>query len=359
MNPVTPQDIGVSAPGKLMILGEYAVLEGAPALVMAVGRRARVVIRWVEGPGSVIESSLWPGREIPFHPDAPRAFALTDPETGRALSLVQHVFSWFRKDLSSLLKGQRAIRLELDTRDFYSESGKLGLGSSAALTVALFASVRASLSAQHTRWTPDKIWPELWRMYREQPDQRGSGVDLAAGCFGHWIQFRKDPANGLPSIEVFHRTVPCPMLILWTGHSTSTGGMLERFFQWKSQEPERFRRVMDGLAGISEAGIGAFRAEETSGFRLALHHYAEALRGLEEASGLKILSGDHSRLLALAQGLGVSYKPSGAGGGDVGFAMAESMETLSLFRHQAEAIGYHIVDPNQETQGLEIRPIPE
>ncbi len=32
------------APGKLVLLGEYAVLEGAPGLVVAVDRRARVVL---------------------------------------------------------------------------------------------------------------------------------------------------------------------------------------------------------------------------------------------------------------------------------------------------------------------------
>ena len=34
-----------SAPGKLVILGEYAVLANAPALVMAVNRRCRAEIR--------------------------------------------------------------------------------------------------------------------------------------------------------------------------------------------------------------------------------------------------------------------------------------------------------------------------
>ena len=36
--------IVASAPGKLVVTGEYAVLEGAPAVVLAVGRRAQVVL---------------------------------------------------------------------------------------------------------------------------------------------------------------------------------------------------------------------------------------------------------------------------------------------------------------------------
>jgi phosphomevalonate kinase len=359
MNQKSAGDIRVSAPGKLVILGEYAVLKGAPALAMAVGQRARVTLRWIEGPRSVLESSLWPGRTIPFHPDALRAFEAVDPETGRALSLVQHLFSWFRKNHGPLLQDRQAIRLELDTGDFYSQSGKLGLGSSAALTVALFAALYRSRDASDLDCAAGEIWPWLWRMYREQPDQRGSGVDIAAACFGHWIRFQKGLANELPFLQAFSREAPCPLLIVWTGHSTSTGGMLERFFQWESREPACFQGMIDTLTRISEAGVAAFRGGETKGLRHAVDDYAEALVQLGEASGLEILSGEHARLLAMARALGISYKPSGAGGGDVGFAMAESWETLAPFRHQVESMGYHIVESNQETQGLEIRPIPE
>ena len=41
--------IEVSAPGKLVLIGEYGVLFGAPAVVMAVNRRARVELTPAEG----------------------------------------------------------------------------------------------------------------------------------------------------------------------------------------------------------------------------------------------------------------------------------------------------------------------
>ncbi len=42
--PRQQQRITASAPGKLVLSGEYAVLDGAPAICMAVDRRARVTI---------------------------------------------------------------------------------------------------------------------------------------------------------------------------------------------------------------------------------------------------------------------------------------------------------------------------
>ena len=39
----------VTAPGKMIILGEYAVLEGAEALVYAVNRKAHVTAQIIPG----------------------------------------------------------------------------------------------------------------------------------------------------------------------------------------------------------------------------------------------------------------------------------------------------------------------
>jgi len=45
-----------SAPGKLVLLGEYAVLDGAPALVMAVERYCRVELAACEPPACRVEA---------------------------------------------------------------------------------------------------------------------------------------------------------------------------------------------------------------------------------------------------------------------------------------------------------------
>jgi phosphomevalonate kinase len=358
-----PCGIEASAPGKLVVLGEYAVLHGAPALVLAVGQRARVTLRRIEGPDSILESSLWPGRKLRFRPATVRLFEREEAETRQALSLVQHVLAGFRSDFEACLGERGAIDLKLDTRDFYSGSGeasrKLGLGSSAALAVALFGAVHTFVGTRRGSPHARAIWPALWRMYRGQPGQRGSGVDIAASCFGHWVRFQKHPAGDLPLLEPFSPPLRCPLLIVWTGHSTSTGGMLERFFRWEEREPDAFRREVDALTRISEAGSEALRTCDVNRFRLTIDQYAEALQNLGRASGLEIMSEDHRRLRSLALKLNVSYKPSGAGAGDVGLAAAEKPGPLVVFRHQAEAIGYHVMELDQEAQGLEVQPLPE
>ena len=56
----------VSAPGKLVILGEYAVLANAPALVMAVDRRCRAEIRPSGNALCFLESKAEAEREVIF-----------------------------------------------------------------------------------------------------------------------------------------------------------------------------------------------------------------------------------------------------------------------------------------------------
>ena len=97
-----------SAPGKLLIAGEYAVLEGAPALVAAINRRARAEMR--------------ASGEARTEPVSPLHLAI-----GGTLG----------SDTSEL------ERLHLDTRALFLGQRKLGLGSSAAACVAGIAALSA------------------------------------------------------------------------------------------------------------------------------------------------------------------------------------------------------------------------
>ena len=70
-----------SAPGKLVILGEYAVLANAPALVMAVDRRCRAQIRPSGNGLCFLESKAEAEREVIFRRRARSGLALMDRVT--------------------------------------------------------------------------------------------------------------------------------------------------------------------------------------------------------------------------------------------------------------------------------------
>ena len=103
-----------TAPGKMMLSGEYAVLDGAPAVVAAVQRRAevRVVAGDYDGP---IARGL--KHAEPCFPEVDATRRLAEAELGIELD----------------------AELTVDVSQLRGEEVKLGLGSSAAAAAATAA----------------------------------------------------------------------------------------------------------------------------------------------------------------------------------------------------------------------------
>jgi len=83
--------IRAKAPGKVVLAGEYAVLAGAPALVMAVNRFARAQLTAKEDPGWHFTSSGFAGssRHSLAQLQTPDAIAANDPARLTACLLAQ------------------------------------------------------------------------------------------------------------------------------------------------------------------------------------------------------------------------------------------------------------------------------
>jgi len=144
--------IKVEAPGKLILLGEYAVLEKAPSLVTAVDKYCRVQIT--------------PGNNSFFHFTAPNlglnniSFKLddlgnplfTESENGKSYQNLRFVFAILKHITTRIDHKIKSADIHIDTKDFYHQKTKqkLGIGSSAALTVAFLQAL-----AKH-------IGEELW-----------------------------------------------------------------------------------------------------------------------------------------------------------------------------------------------------
>jgi mevalonate kinase len=167
-----------SAPGKLVIAGEYAVLEGAPALVLAIDRQARVTLE--DSDGSDYEISA-PGLGI--HAACGRLDAagrIAWPALGAAASASLRLVGAILETLGAEERPP-PFRASLDTRAFRADGDrrrKLGLGSSAALTVALASAIRAL----GRRGAPSLY--TLRAAHRRAQDGHGSGLDVAASRHG-------------------------------------------------------------------------------------------------------------------------------------------------------------------------------
>jgi phosphomevalonate kinase len=327
---------GAEAPGKLVLTGEYAVLDGAPAVVTAVDRRAQVI---VEPAAAGRVQALGPGI-------APAPFTLAgdgtlDWQSERAAEdyrLLGAVTETLAQDAP--LPTDRPFDLRLDTSAFYSGADKLGLGSSAALTVAL----TAALCRHFDRTFEDSL---AYEAHRRLQGGEGSGLDIAASIAGGLIRFVVgDP----PSVERLRWPDGLEALFVWTGRSAATTPRVRRYRAWRRSPAavEPGGRLVRSAAEAADA----WQAGDTQAVLEATAAWARALDGLGEAAGLDIGGGGHAELARLADGAGVVYKPSGAGGGDLGLALAGDRRRLQSFRAAADRAGFRPLPLRPDDGGL-------
>ena len=334
--------IVASAPGKLVLLGEYAVLEGAPALVLAVDRRASATLAPATGDAWEIVSPTL-GMEARLRMDGNGAAWLG--AAPNALAWVATLFGQFRQGAQ-----WPPCRVELDSDAFHVEHAgkpaKLGLGSSAALTVALLGALHALVRK------PAPALDECVRIHRAIQHGHGSGIDIAASFSGGLSRFRLE--GGAARVEPVKLPEGLHWRCVYSGRPASTRAMLAIVAGWRERDPAAFAHRMHELATISSRGIDALAANDAAAFLARLHDYATSLARFGEAAGADIASREHRAIAAIAADCGCVYKSCGAGGGDIGVTFAVEDTRLRDFSARALRAGFPVIGLEADPKGLEV-----
>lgn len=348
-----------TAPGKLVLLGEYAVLHGHPALVMAVDRRAAVeVLNRDGGPSSVDAPEVEAiGMGFSLGADGTVDWESNDRGAIRRLGLFSLVLRALAKEIDYPRLGPFAVMLS--TSDFFAgeqSASKLGLGSSAALTVALASALMRLAGQEQLLKKPANIWlTRLLEIHASFQGGLGSGLDIAAALRGGLLEYRKAPGSANPEADKLELPPGLEFLCVWSGRSAVTPKYLSRLAAWRRDNGSEFERHMSAMGRISREGINAVRAGNGARFCEAVGAYGGALAGFGEASGLDILSEEHLRIRSIADSLGVAYKPCGAGGGDVGAAFATDPDKVRSLKTRLTEIGFGTVSLGLDPSGLRVR----
>lgn len=295
------------APGKLVVLGEYAVLSGGDALVMAVDRYARATLGLSPDALCRLVTVADDVDERRFSAAEPSGVALVDAVRRRYAG--EDVAAW---------------RGRLDTRALYAGGQKLGLGSSAAATVA-WGGAWAALTA---RAAPSLA--ELIELHRAAQGGLGSGLDVAASLNGGVIAFSRttDAPPGVVSVALPDGV---GFVVVSSGKAAATRDFLERFAAWQVAEPRASDARLAGLRATAASGVVAARANDAERFLDAVAEFGEGLLALGEAIQRDIVTATHRAIARAAVRHGVTYKVSGAGGGDVGLGFATDPTALEDF----------------------------
>jgi degradative hydroxymethylglutaryl-CoA reductase len=301
----------VSAPGKAFLIGEYAVLEGVPALITAVDVRA------------VAHDSRDPERCAPSD-----------------LSLAAHIGA--RDHLAGL--GQLIGEVPtVDSGPFHLGTRKLGLGSSAAVTAAVVGFHLAEAGHDLTLASTRALALELARAAHHAAQGGGSGGDVAAAVLGGSLRF----VPGAPPESLAH---PGWLHIGFVdvGAPALTASFVQTVRAAAGADRPAHARAIARLAAASEQFFaGHADADPAAGLaaiRRATQQHNEGLAMLQAHSGAPILSPVMLQVLALAARHGLAAKPSGAGGGDLLVIFAGSQGELDLFSAQLQReVGLHLL----------------
>ncbi|MEX0975591.1 MAG: hypothetical protein WDZ50_00665 [Woeseia sp.] len=320
------KNIAMSAPGKAVLCGEYAVLDGAPAIVMAVDCRARVMLQSTDEVSHSLAMFDRQAAPVRFHfTESAEILPVEDHRPSLDTTLISHVW----RAVGAPPAG--SIAMQLDTRAFYDdESGaKLGLGSSAALAVALTS---ALLRFSGDRREPGPIAMAAHRAFQ---GGSGSGVDIAAALHGGVMAF-----NTTTNLVTEALQWPAGMAysLWWSGRAASTA---DKLMSLKENKRNAAARASAGkLRRGSEQVLEAWRSGQSKEVLETLQDYCGALQEFSAAHRLGIFDAGHRQLHEFAARKGLTYKPCGAGGGDIGVVLGTRQDALEEFAVHATGCGF-------------------
>lgn len=263
--------IQASAPATLMLLGEYAVLHGYPAVVLALNKRIHVTITSQQSKCITLTTSLGNFRGT-------QSELTNHPKFNYLLAAMEQ----FPQELSH-------AHIHID-----SELSHLwGLGSSSAVTIA-------TLAVLHQWWYGTKILAQdLFKMglnCLQYLNKKGSGADMAGAAFGGMLAIK--------GTEIQPLQVNAAFFVIYTGQKASTDCAINLV--------QGNQDIYQKMGQCSEFGIEAITQNNTALLAKCMREQHLLLSEL----GVNIALGDAIVTHCYEHKLTDAIKISGAGFGD-------------------------------------------
>lgn len=361
---MTPHADGVvaRAPGKLYIAGEYAVVEpGHRAVLVAVNRFITLRVTPCSPAGGyagTIRSRLYDTGSRPWrHRPQDGLAEAVGGDDDYVISAIRVVEALVAEGGGRLGSFNLGISSELDEAD----GRKLGLGSSAAVTVA---TVRAVAGFYGLSLDDSRVY-KLAMLASDAVQPIGSGGDIAASAVTGWVDYaspdrvwlrrarqRAQARGGTGDLlesdwpGLCLRRLPVPSVRLqvgWTGAPASTPALVADV-QTRSHGADDYtvflRDSQDCLARL----ITAIEDDDVARIMRQIARNRALLAGLSRIGGRTIETTKLSRLVEIALDHGATAKSSGAGGGDCGIALCPPATDLVALRAAWETAGIRPLD---------------
>ena len=317
--------IKVSAPGKLMLFGEHAVVYNRPCLVTSVEHRMAVQLKKREDNRIILNAPEVGLKDYSLFIDD-----LEKSHSKGARFVLQAIFNFSKKY-------RMKTGLEIETRSEFSS--KFGLGSSSAITVSTLKGLAELFGIKMEK-------KELFDLaYQTVLDIQGvgSGFDVASAAYGGILYF----LTGGKIIEEI-KVDKLPIIVGYTGIKADTPTLIRMVSNKLSQEPRKINKIFDEIEKIVDLAKIEIENQGWEKVGKLMNQNQELLRELG-VSSKELENLIRASLKAGAFGA----KLSGAGGGDCMIAIANK-DNFNKINKAIEKAGGKIIKAKIPAPGVKV-----
>ena len=295
----------VSAPGKLMLLGEHAVVYDYPCLVTAVSSKIKVEIEIIST-GIKIE--------------APQV---------KDVSFVEESIRFFKEKFK--------FKEGLSIKTHSEFSSQYGFGSSSAVTVATLYGLSQLFKLNLSKREIFDFGLEITLRIQKV----GSGFDIAAATFGKTLYF----ITGGKKIEILPID-ELPLVVGYSGVKASTPKIVNQIKERLRKEKGKIFGIFNKIGKIVEEGKDSLLAKDYQRLGFLMNENHQLLKEL----GVSTAKLD--KMCEAARKVGAyGAKLSGAGGGDCMIALVPKLKQLEIEK-AIEKVGGEIIKVKNNANGV-------
>ena len=283
-----------SAPGKLMLFGEHAVVYGYPCIVTAVDQRLSVCIE-VNNVGELIVNA---------------------PDVGllNYRKKLTHIGKGYTKESAFVEKATENFIKKFNIRSGISITSSsefrstFGFGSSSAITVAVLFALSKLFNKKLSK-------SELFQLsYKTvlEVQKKGSGFDVASAIYGGTIYYKRF-GRIIKSIQGVS-----DLIVGYTGVKADTVSLISNVQALHQKNPEIVNSIYKTITTVVDSAVLALKRKDLK----TIGELMNINQGLLESLGVSTKTLSQMNYAANINGFGA--KLSGAGGGDCMIAIASS-----------------------------------
>ncbi len=346
--------ITVSAPGKLMLLGEHSVVYGHPCLVTAVNQRIFTTVELtnqndllLNAPDVKIENYKKPIKDLGKG---------ETPKGAKFIEIaVKNIFGCIRRSGKSKRSGDASgisnsderfwssqndsnnLGLKISTRSEFSS--QYGFGSSSAATVCV---IKALSELVNLKLTNKQIFDISYKTVLDIQG-KGSGFDIAAAIYGGTLYFFT-AGKIIEPLNIFL----LPLIVGYSAAKADTVTLIENVKEKFKDNQKRLDEIYDSIEVFVEKAKTALLKNDLKTFGSFMNENQILLNEL----GVSIPKLDNMVKAATEAGA-YGAKLSGAGGGDCMIAVGSKEKTKKI-EQEIEKVGGKIIQVNANAEGVRV-----